>query len=128
MQFNVAFLDEFGDYHYNRTHIAKYYLKSWFLIDFLSNLPINFVLGLICNFFNLRRRLNNKHLRKLFKNFKIFKNNETFENFEIKNIAIKYSRSIGNRFFYSFEICCCHVSNNGFLPSCKLFNSLLNKL
>lgn len=49
INFNSAYLDDYDHLVINRLDIACNYFKSWFIIDFLSSIPINefmfFVMG-----------------------------------------------------------------------------------
>lgn len=41
LNFFTAFEDENGELVVSKEKIAKYYLKSWFLVDLVSSIPIS---------------------------------------------------------------------------------------
>jgi hypothetical protein len=45
--FNTSYIDQYGDIIKNRKLIMKNYLKTWFLIDLISNFPINEIITII---------------------------------------------------------------------------------
>ena len=45
--FNTAYVDEKGDYITDRKKIALDYLKGWFWIDFISNIPLDYIMAAV---------------------------------------------------------------------------------
>ena len=43
--FNTSYLDAAGELVENRGAIFKNYMKSWFIIDFISNIPLDMMLS-----------------------------------------------------------------------------------
>jgi hypothetical protein len=42
--FNTSYHDKVGELVVNRKLIFKNYLKTWFMVDFISNFPIDWVI------------------------------------------------------------------------------------
>ena len=59
--FNTAFSDKKGDMITNHKKIAVNYLKTWFIIDFMSNLPVEYLV----QWFSNGEEFNGPYLRLL---------------------------------------------------------------
>lgn len=44
LNFNIAFKNKLGDWETDRIEIAKHYLKSYFIFDFVTSIPLGWVL------------------------------------------------------------------------------------
>lgn len=72
VNFNTPIVDKTGAITYNRAYITCSYLKSWFLIDLFSGVPVNLILYLGSK--NLNTELcRTLRITRLFKIVKLYK-------------------------------------------------------
>ncbi len=89
MNFFTAFEDDNGELVVNRWRIAKNYIKSWFLVDLFSCVPISLILNLTgqdgssnvlnIKFIKLTRLPRLYRLLRLLKLMRLYKSNKFIE-------------------------------------------------
>ena len=96
INFLTALEDDSGDYLTNRKVIAKEYLTTWFLIDFISCFPISFILSQFNSGVNGSAKANNLKFVKLMKIPRIFKILRVIKMIKIFNRSKQLAKIVEN--------------------------------